>query len=54
MYGLAGERRLTEWTLPGCRATKAPRRCGSATPPEQFQLDIFGELADVLFLGLER
>ena len=33
MYGIAGERRLTEWEVPGCRATKAPPRCASAMPP---------------------
>ena len=32
MYGLAGERRLTELELPGCPATRARRRCASGTP----------------------
>ena len=32
MYGIAGERRLTEWEVPGCRATRTRRRCASATP----------------------
>ena len=29
---------------PGCRATRARRRCASATPREQFQLDVYGEV----------
>ena len=33
MYGIAGERRLTEWEVRGCPDTKAPRRCASAMPP---------------------
>ena len=33
MYGVAGERRLTEYELPtGCPATRAPARSASATP----------------------
>ena len=32
MYGVAGERRLEEWEATGCLATRARRRCGSATP----------------------
>ncbi len=52
MYGLAGERRLTEvelkW-LPGYEGSK-PVRVGNAAH-EQFQLDVFGELADTLHLG---
>jgi GH15 family glucan-1,4-alpha-glucosidase len=54
MYGLAGERRLTEQTLPGLPGYEGsvPVHIGNAAS-EQFQLDIFGELADVLFLGLE-
>ena len=49
MYGVAGERRLTElelaW-LPGY-ADSAPVRIGNAAH-EQLQLDVFGELLDVL------
>ena len=33
MYGIGGERRLTEWDVPGCPATRIPRRCASAMPP---------------------
>jgi GH15 family glucan-1,4-alpha-glucosidase len=54
MYGLSGERRLTEYTLaslPGYEGS-APVHIGNAAA-EQFQLDIFGELADAFFLGME-
>ena len=58
MYGIAGERRLTEleldW-LPGYRKS-APVRIGNAAYP-QLQIDVFGELMDTLFacnrFGLE-
>jgi GH15 family glucan-1,4-alpha-glucosidase len=49
MYGLAGERRLTEWEvewLPGFSGSK-PVRVGNAAH-QQTQLDIYGELADAL------
>src|SRR5205807_3778534 len=49
MYGLAGERRLTEleldW-LPGYEGAK-PVRIGNAAH-KQFQLDVFGEVLDSL------
>jgi GH15 family glucan-1,4-alpha-glucosidase len=47
MYGVAGERRLTEWVadwLPGYRGS-APVRIGNAAH-QQFQLDVYGELMD--------
>jgi GH15 family glucan-1,4-alpha-glucosidase len=47
MYGLAGERRLTEWIadwLPGHQSS-APVRIGNAAH-QQFQLDVYGELMD--------
>ncbi|MGO9876657.1 MAG: glycoside hydrolase family 15 protein [Acidimicrobiia bacterium] len=53
MYGVAGERRLTEleldW-LPGYAGAK-PVRTGNAAH-EQLQLDVYGELADVLWQGV--
>ncbi|MGH9321417.1 MAG: glycoside hydrolase family 15 protein [Vicinamibacteria bacterium] len=52
MYGVAGERRLTEleleW-LPGYEGSR-PVRIGNAAH-EQFQLDVFGEIADTLHLA---
>ncbi|HTQ14327.1 MAG TPA: glycoside hydrolase family 15 protein [Rhizomicrobium sp.] len=54
MYGVAGERRLEEWTLPWLPgfAKSAPVRIGNAAAL-QLQLDIYGELADV-FTQAER
>ncbi len=52
MYGLAGERRLTEWEvewLPGYEASR-PVRIGNAAHG-QLQLDVFGEVMDVLHQG---
>ena len=49
MYGLRGERRLTEWQvpwLPGYERS-VPVRVGNAAA-EQLQLDIYGELMDAL------
>lgn len=52
MYGLAGERRLTEleldW-LPGYEGSR-PVRVGNAAHA-QFQLDVFGEVADAMHLA---
>ena len=50
MYGLAGERRLTELELTGCPATRAPRpvRIGNAAY-RQLQLDVYGEVLDALY-----
>ena len=50
MYGLAGERRLTELELPwlsGYEGSK-PVRIGNAAHG-QFQLDVYGEVLDALF-----
>ncbi|MCB1354896.1 MAG: glycoside hydrolase family 15 protein [Rhodobacteraceae bacterium] len=55
MYGLAGERVLTEWEvdwLPGF-ADSRPVRVGNAAA-NQFQLDVYGEVADVLALATRR
>ncbi len=49
MYGVAGERYLPEWEadwLPGYEGSQ-PVRIGNAAA-EQFQLDIYGEVADAL------
>ncbi len=49
MYGLAGERRLEEWTvpwLPGYQGA-SPVRIGNAAAG-QLQLDVFGEVIDCL------
>jgi GH15 family glucan-1,4-alpha-glucosidase len=49
MYGIAGERRLSEWEvpwLPGYEAS-APVRIGNAAC-DQLQLDVFGEVMDAL------
>lgn len=49
MYGIGGERRLTEWMadwLPGYQGAR-PVRIGNAAY-EQFQLDIYGEVMDAL------
>ncbi len=49
MYGIGGERRLTEWQvpwLPGYEGS-APVRIGNAAH-NQLQLDVFGEVMDAL------
>ena len=49
MYGLAGEKRLTEWEVPWLAgyAGSAPVRIGNAAS-EQLQIDVFGEVMDAL------
>jgi GH15 family glucan-1,4-alpha-glucosidase len=58
MYGLDGERRLTEWEvdwLPGYEGAR-PVRIGNSVSL-QFQLDVYGELLDAMYqsrrIGLE-
>ena len=55
MYGPAGERRLTELELPwldGYEGSK-PVRVGNGAS-EQFQLDVYGEVLDVLYQARRR
>ncbi len=55
MYGIAGERRLTEYELdhlPGYEGAR-PVRVGNAAS-EQFQLDVYGELVAVSYLAATR
>jgi len=49
MYGICGERRLDEYEVPWLRGYEksAPVRVGNAAS-NQFQLDVYGELADAL------
>jgi GH15 family glucan-1,4-alpha-glucosidase len=49
MYGIAGERRLTEWQVPWLPGyeNSAPVRIGNAAH-SQLQLDVLGELMDTL------
>jgi GH15 family glucan-1,4-alpha-glucosidase len=50
MYGVAGERRLTEFELPWLRGYEgsAPVRVGNAAS-EQLQIDVYGEVMDALY-----
>jgi pentatricopeptide repeat protein len=55
MYGIGGERRLTEFEvphLPGYEGS-SPVRVGNAAS-EQFQLDVYGEVAAVMAIGADR
>jgi len=54
MYGIGGERRLTEFELPHLPGYEGSRpvRVGNAAS-EQFQLDVYGEVAAVLAMGAE-
>jgi GH15 family glucan-1,4-alpha-glucosidase len=51
MYGIGGERRLTETTLPFLEGYEgsSPVRIGNAAS-SQLQLDVYGELMDCLYL----
>src|SRR5919198_4970250 len=50
MYGLSGERRLTEWEVPWLAGyeNSSPVRVGNAAHG-QLQLDVYGEVFDALF-----
>jgi len=52
MYGVAGERRLTEWEVPWLPGyeNSSPVRIGNAAHA-QLQLDVFGEIMDTLHQG---
>ncbi|HUY68256.1 MAG TPA: glycoside hydrolase family 15 protein [Alphaproteobacteria bacterium] len=52
MYGLAGEHRLPEWEAPwlGGYENSKPVRIGNAAA-QQMQLDIYGEIMNVLYHG---
>jgi GH15 family glucan-1,4-alpha-glucosidase len=54
MYGVGGERRLTEFELPDLPGYEhsQPVRIGNAAS-EQFQLDVYGEVMGVGFIGAE-
>ena len=54
MYGVGGERRLSEFELPHLPGYEGsqPVRVGNAAS-EQFQLDVYGEVAAVMFIGAE-
>src|SRR5215213_7444220 len=54
MYGVGGERRLTEFELPELPGYEGsqPVRIGNAAS-EQFQLDVYGEVVGVMFTGAE-
>ena len=50
MYGVPASAASPSASCRGCRATRARRRCASATPRiEQFQLDVYGEVIDALY-----
>ena len=55
MYGVAGERRLTEYEVPWLAGYEgsAPVRIGNAAS-EQFQLDVYGEVLDALYQARVR
>jgi GH15 family glucan-1,4-alpha-glucosidase len=55
MYGVAGERRLTEWQLdwlPGFEDSR-PVRVGNAAA-EQTQIDVVGEVTDAMYQALKH
>jgi GH15 family glucan-1,4-alpha-glucosidase len=55
VYGVGGERRLTESEIPGLDGYRGSRpvRVGNAAAA-QFQLDVYGEILDSVLVGYER
>ncbi|APH54616.1 Glucoamylase [Granulibacter bethesdensis] len=55
MYGLAGERRLDEWSVPWLPGyeNSSPVRIGNGAAG-QLQLDVYGEVIDTLYQARER
>jgi len=55
MYGIAGERRLDEWTIPWLAGYEksAPVHVGNAAAG-QVQLDVYGEVMDALYFARTR
>jgi GH15 family glucan-1,4-alpha-glucosidase len=55
MYGIAGERRLEEWSIPWLPGYEksAPVHIGNAASG-QVQLDVYGEVMDALYFGRTR
>lgn len=55
MYGIAGERRLDEWSIPWLAGYEksAPVHIGNAASG-QVQLDVYGEVMDALYYGRTR
>ncbi len=55
MYGIAGERRLDEWSIPWLPGYEksAPVHIGNAASG-QVQLDVYGEVMDALYYGRTR
>jgi GH15 family glucan-1,4-alpha-glucosidase len=55
MYGIGGERRLDEWTIPWLSGyeNSAPVRIGNAASG-QVQLDVYGEVMAALYFGRTR
>ena len=55
MYGIAGERRMPEWTIPWLAGYErsSPVRVGNAAA-HQLQLDVYGEVMDALHQGRKQ
>ena len=55
MYGVAGERRLTEFEMRLAPRLRGASPSGWGTRPrEQFQLDVYGEVIDAITRGGDR